>query len=77
MYPGCIADTPLFRNHTPTFRFLFPLIQKYITKGYVSQEEAGLRLASVVCEPSYNNSVGPGGYSSPRHPTHFKPSKAL
>ena len=56
MYPGCIADTPLFRNHTPTFRFLFPLIQKYITKGYVTMSEAGGRLASVVCDPQYTES---------------------
>ena len=56
MYPGCIADTPLFRNHTPTFRFLFPLIQKYVTKGYVSMSEAGGRLASVVCDPEYTES---------------------
>ena len=56
MYPGCIADTPLFRNHTPTFRFLFPIIQKYVTKGYVSMQEAGGRLASVVCEPQYTES---------------------
>ena len=56
MYPGCIADTPLFRNHTPVFRFLFPLIQKYVTKGYVSQAEAGGRLASVVCDPDYTES---------------------
>eukprot|EP00982_Pelagococcus_subviridis_P015674 31418-Pelagococcus_subviridis.AAC.7 len=56
MYPGCIADTPLFRNHTPIFRFLFPLIQKYITKGYVTMEEAGNRLASVNSEPQYTKS---------------------
>ena len=56
MYPGCIADTPLFRNHTPTFRFLFPIIQKYITKGYVSMSEAGGRLASLVCDPEYTES---------------------
>ena len=45
-----------FRNHTPTFRFLFPIIQKYITMGYVSMQEAGGRLASVVCEPQYTES---------------------
>ena len=56
MYPGCIADTPLFRNHTPVFRFLFPLIQKYITKGYVTMSEAGGRLASVVSDERYTES---------------------
>ncbi|KAF7847226.1 hypothetical protein BT93_L3175, partial [Corymbia citriodora subsp. variegata] len=45
LYPGCIATTGLFREHVPLFRLLFPPFQKYITKGYVSEEEAGKRLA--------------------------------
>ncbi|KAJ4825869.1 hypothetical protein Tsubulata_024318 [Turnera subulata] len=51
LYPGCIAETGLFREHVPLFRLLFPPFQKYITKGYVSEEEAGKRLAQVVSEP--------------------------
>jgi hypothetical protein len=47
LYPGCIAETGLFRNHVPLFRTLFPAFQKYVTKGYVSEEEAGKRLAQV------------------------------
>lgn len=47
LYPGCIAETGLFREHIPLFRILFPPFQKYITKGYVSEEEAGKRLAKV------------------------------
>lgn len=47
LYPGCIATTGLFREHIPLFRLLFPPFQKYITKGYVSEEEAGERLAQV------------------------------
>ena len=42
---GCIAETGLFRSHYGVFKTLFPLFQKYITKGYVSQEDAGDRLA--------------------------------
>ena len=42
---GCIAETGLFRSHYGVFKSLFPLFQKYITKGYVSQEDAGDRLA--------------------------------
>lgn len=56
LYPGCIATTGLFREHVPLFRFLFPPFQKYITKGYVSEEEAGKRLAQVVSEPSLTKS---------------------
>ncbi|CAM8937386.1 unnamed protein product [Rhodiola kirilowii] len=56
LYPGCIATTGLFREHIPLFRLLFPPFQKYITKGYVSEEEAGLRLAQVVSDPSLTKS---------------------
>jgi len=56
LYPGCVADTPLFRNHYPLFQTLFPLFQKYITGGYVSQELAGERVAAVVADPEYKQS---------------------
>lgn len=47
LYPGCIATTGLFREHYGLFRTLFPPFQKYVTKGFVSEEEAGERLAQV------------------------------
>lgn len=56
LYPGCVADTPLFRNHYPLFQKLFPLFQKHITGGYVSQELAGERVAAVVADPEYRQS---------------------
>ncbi len=56
LYPGCVADTPLFRNHYPLFQKLFPLFQKHITGGYVSQELAGERVAKVVADPEYDQS---------------------
>jgi protochlorophyllide reductase len=56
LYPGCVADTPLFRNHYPLFQKLFPLFQKYITKGYVSQELSGERVASVIADPEFKQS---------------------
>lgn len=56
LYPGCIADTGLFRSHYGLFKTLFPLFQKYVTKGYVSQEEAGKRLAQVVSDPALSKS---------------------
>nr|GME02609.1 protochlorophyllide reductase [Ipomoea batatas] len=56
LYPGCIAETGLFREHIPLFRLLFPPFQKYITKGYVSEDEAGKRLAQVVSDPSLSKS---------------------
>ena len=54
MYPGCIADSNLFRNHTAFFRWFFPILQKNVTKGYVSEEEAGERLAAIVYDPRYS-----------------------
>jgi protochlorophyllide reductase len=55
-YPGCVADTPLFRNHFQLFRTIFPWFQKNITGGYVSQELAGERLAMVVADPEFKQS---------------------
>jgi protochlorophyllide reductase len=48
MYPGCIAETQLFREKRAWFRKIFPLFMKYVTGGYVGEEEAGERLAAVV-----------------------------
>jgi len=56
LYPGCVADTPLFRNHYALFRTIFPWFQKNITGGYVSQELAGERLSEVVADPEYKDS---------------------
>ncbi len=61
LYPGCVADTPLFRNHYPLFQKIFPLFQKNITKGYVSQALAGERVAKVVADEGYQES---GAYYS-------------
>ncbi|MGA1131421.1 MAG: protochlorophyllide reductase [Prochlorotrichaceae cyanobacterium] len=56
LYPGCVADTPLFRNHFPLFRTIFPWFQKNVTGGYVSQELAGERVAMVVADPDFRKS---------------------
>lgn len=56
LYPGCVATTALFRHHYSLFRKIFPLFQKNITGGYVSEELAGERVAMVVAEPEYNQS---------------------
>lgn len=61
LYPGCIAETGLFREHYPVFRFLFPMFMQKVTKGYVSEEEAGRRLAACVSHESYTTS---GSYYS-------------
>ncbi|WP_193197161.1 protochlorophyllide reductase [Nostoc sp. MG11] len=56
LYPGCVATTALFRNHYPLFQKIFPVFQKYITGGFVSEELAGERVAAVVADPEYSQS---------------------
>lgn len=56
LYPGCVADTALFRVTPALFRTIFPWFQKNITKGYVSQELAGDRVAQVVADPEFGQS---------------------
>jgi len=56
LYPGCVADTPLFRNAPPLFQKIFPWFQKNITKGYVSQPLSGERVAQVVADPAFADS---------------------
>ncbi|MDB9526848.1 protochlorophyllide reductase [Oscillatoria sp. CS-180] len=56
LYPGCVADTPLFRNHYAAFRTIFPWFQKNVTGGYVSQELSGERVAKVVADPEFKQS---------------------
>jgi protochlorophyllide reductase len=56
MYPGCVAETALFRHSYPLFQKIFPWFQKNITGGYVTEELAGDRLAEVVADPEYNKS---------------------
>ena len=51
IYPGCIAASPLFREKRPWFRKYFPVFMKYITGGYVGEEEAGKRLFQVIVDP--------------------------
>ncbi|AMW05784.1 protochlorophyllide reductase [Gemmatimonas phototrophica] len=58
LYPGCVADTPLFRHTPPAFQRIFPWFQKNITKGYVTQELAGDRLAQVVADPAFGSRSG-------------------
>ena len=56
VYPGCVADTALFRHAPPLFQMVFPWFQKTITKGYVSQTLAGERIAQVVADPAFAQS---------------------
>lgn len=56
LYPGCVADTPLFRHAPAAFQRIFPWFQKNITKGYVSQPLSGDRVAQVVSDPGFTQS---------------------
>ena len=61
MYPGCIASTNLFREKREWFRRFFPIFMKYITGGFVSEDEAGQRLFQVAGRPW----SGAGNWSGP------------
>ena len=56
LYPGCVAETALFRDAPKLFQRVFPWFQKTITKGYVSQPLAGERVAQVVTGPGFEQS---------------------
>jgi protochlorophyllide reductase len=56
MYPGCIAETNLFREKRTWFKRAFPLFMKYVTGGYVSEVEAGERLAQTIYDPQCDKS---------------------
>jgi protochlorophyllide reductase len=56
MYPGCIAETNLFREKRGWFKRVFPLFMKYVTGGYVSEVEAGERLAQTIYDPQCSKS---------------------
>jgi protochlorophyllide reductase len=56
LYPGCVADTALFRETPKAFQKIFPWFQKNITKGYVSQSLAGERVAQAVADPGFETS---------------------
>jgi len=56
IYPGCIAESSLFREKRKSFRKYFPVFMKYITGGFVSEVEAGQRLFQVVDDPRCSKS---------------------
>ena len=56
IYPGCVAKSKLFRNTPFIFRVLFPLFQKFITRGYVSERLAGRRVALVATNKEFTKS---------------------
>ncbi|HJK99031.1 MAG TPA: protochlorophyllide reductase [Polyangiaceae bacterium LLY-WYZ-14_1] len=56
LYPGCVADTALFRHAPEVFRRVFPWFQKKITGGYVSMETAGERVADLVTDARFDAS---------------------
>jgi len=56
VYPGCVADTALFRDTPQAFQRIFPWFQKNITKGYVTQTLAGQRVAQVLVDKEFDTS---------------------
>eukprot|EP00746_Dinoflagellata_sp_MGD_P162316 gnl/MRDRNA2_/MRDRNA2_89823_c0_seq1.p1 gnl/MRDRNA2_/MRDRNA2_89823_c0~~gnl/MRDRNA2_/MRDRNA2_89823_c0_seq1.p1 ORF type:complete len:733 (+),score=184.98 gnl/MRDRNA2_/MRDRNA2_89823_c0_seq1:79-2277(+) len=48
IYPGCIADSPLFQEKREWFKKYFPTFLKQLSEGFISEEEAGQRLFQVI-----------------------------
>tara|TARA_Y100001970_G_scaffold200773_1_gene244291 strand:+ start:60677 stop:61681 length:1005 start_codon:yes stop_codon:yes gene_type:complete len=56
LYPGCVANTKLFRYTPWLFRIFFPIFQRFITRGYVSERVAGERVALIATGEEYTQS---------------------
>lgn len=56
IFPGCIAESELFREKRGWFRWFFPLFQKFVTKQFVSVEEAGRRVSLVAADGRFSDS---------------------
>jgi protochlorophyllide reductase len=56
IFPGCIAESNLFREKRGWFRALFPIFHKVVTKQYVSVQEAGRRVACVATDGEFGDS---------------------
>lgn len=56
VFPGCIAESDLFREKRGWFRWFFPLFQKYVTRQLVPVEEAGRRVALVASDGRFGDS---------------------
>merc|ERR1711991_189458 len=67
IYPGCIAESPLFREKRPWFRKYFPVFMKYITGGFVGETEAGSRLFQVITDPNHNTNPNPKPETNPHN----------
>jgi len=57
IFPGCVADGNLFLEKRGWFRYVFfPILQKYITRQYVPNDEAGRRVAEVATQGQFSDS---------------------
>jgi len=57
IFPGCVADSNLFREKRGWFRYVFfPILQKYITRQYVPNDGAGRRVAEVATQGQFSDS---------------------
>jgi protochlorophyllide reductase len=57
IFPGCVADSNLFREKRGWFRYVFfPILQKYITRQYFPNDEAGRRVAEMATQGQFSDS---------------------
>jgi hypothetical protein len=57
IFPGCVANSNLFREKRGWFRYIFfPILQKYIARQYVPNDGAGRRVAEVAPQGQFPDS---------------------
>jgi len=74
LYPGCICDTELFREKLTWFRVAWPKLMKLIG-SYVTEKEAGQRLAQVISDPNCDKSGVYWSWNGNAQQFAFNPSK--
>merc|ERR1719262_1747169 len=51
IYPGCLADSPIFKEKREWFEKHFPAYMEHLTSGFIGEQEAGQRLFQVLHDP--------------------------
>lgn len=65
LFPGCIAESPLFREKRGWFRAGFPVFQKFVTKQLVSVEVRRKEVNQRASALKQQSGGGGGGSSVP------------
>lgn len=56
VFPGCVAESGLFREKRGWFRWFFPQFQRLVTRQFVDVDEAGRRVSLLASDPRFGDS---------------------